>query len=712
MHRLMLLAALLLAGPTLPAVASADAGYDLVANAPLAHVYRDGVVADAAAPGFVKYIRDMNGSWTLGAQADGRTGALLPGLQANVWLPVGPEQAGQALAVEAGFKPLKRAGRTQRCDVFIEGDKIGSLELTDGWQVHRVAIPTGKVKPGLVKVRLHFSYAVEHAGHKSAAIVRFVRLAPQSAPAPVFDELPLATNLAPVKGDALALNDGGGLDYYVTPVKGMTLKGEATGGTVEVFTQLDGQKPKRLGGGSSLSLSLDPVAGKAVRLMLRGKGGPVTLKGARIAGGTLKAPAPKKPKYVVFWLIDTLRADKLPFYDIPNANGRPKVKTPHLSALAKESTVFEPFWVQGNESKASHASLFTGTYPTVHGVYTHKAELKDSHTTLAEAFKAAGYRTGGFVANGYVSDRWNFDQGFAAKDFTNTIREGKANSARALVKSAKTWIDAHKEKPFYLYIGTSDPHVTYRRHKEFIDEYDREGGYKGRYMKSLSGTELGKIKGRKRPPSQRDQTRIEALYENEIAFNDKWFGELVAHLKAAGIWDETLIIIGSDHGDEFWEHGSCGHGHSLHQELINVPLVVRWPAVFPAGRATFGAGGVDLLPTMQALLGQARPGDVQGADLLPFVGAQGPVYPRAIIASQGRGSYALQAGPAKVIMRSERSITAYDVQADPGEKTDVFGQKVVTTLAAMDPLSVFLARADDWDKAKMGSPNNLSRGFE
>lgn len=711
MSRLMFLAALLFAGPSLPAAAAADAGYDLAANAPLAHVYRDGVVADAASPGFVKYIRDMNGSWALGVKADGRTGALLPGLQANVWLPVSPELAGEALVMEAGFQPLKRPGRAQRCDVFIEGDKIGSLELGDGWQTHRVNIPAGKVKAGLVKVRLHFSYAVDHPKGKSAGIVRFVRIAPASAAAAPADEAGLAGALAATRGGALTLPDGGGLDYYITPVKGMTLKGAASGGTVEVFTQLDGAKPARLGGGASLSLSLDKVAGKAVRLMLRGRGGAVSVQGARIEGGALKAPAVKAPKYVVFWLIDTLRADKLPFYDIPNANGRPKVKTPNLSALAKEATVFEPFWVQGNESKASHASLFTGTYPVKHGVYTHKANLADSHTTLAEAFQKAGYATGGFVSNGYVSDRWNFAQGFAAKDFTNTIREGKANNAKALVKSAKAWIDAKKGKPFYLYMGTSDPHVTYRRHKAFIDEYDREGGYTGRYMKSLSGTELGTIKGKKSPPSARDRTRIEALYENEIAFNDKWFGELVAHLKAAGIYDETMIIIGSDHGDEFWEHGSCGHGHNLHQELINVPFVVRWPAMFPAGKAGFGAGGVDVLPTMQAMLGQKRAGDAQGSDLLPYVGAQGAVYPRAIIASQGKGSYALQVGPAKVIMRSERSITAYDVTADPAEKSDVFGTKVVTTLAAMDPLSVFLSRAEAWDKAKMGSPNNLSGGF-
>ncbi|MCB9553756.1 MAG: sulfatase [Myxococcales bacterium] len=490
----------------------------------------------------------------------------------------------------------------------------------------------------------------------------------------------------------------------------MKLVGSAAGGTVEVSTQLDGGKPSRLGGGGALSLPLDPVAGKAVRVMLRGKGGAVKLTGGKLDGGVAKKPAIAKPKYVVVWLIDTLRADKLPFYRVPNANGRPKVETPNLAALAKEALVFEPYWVQGNESKASHASLFTSTYPVVHRVYTQEANLPDKLTTIAEVFKKAGYKTGGYCSNGYVSDRWNFDQGFAKGDFRNFIREGGANNAKAIVKAAKGFIDANKGKPFYLYLGTSDPHVTYRAHKEFIGKYDTGGEYTGRYKKALSGEELGKIKGQKNPPGERDRKRIEALYENEIAFNDKHFGEVIAHLKAAGIYDETLIIVTSDHGDEFWEHGSAGHGHSLHQELVNVPMMIRFPGVLGGKRAEFGMDGVDLLPLLADIVGQPRPDDAQGLDVLPLIGAEGAIYPRATIASMGTGSYALQVGPAKVIMRSERSITAYDTKADPAEKSDVFGDKVVLSMAAMDPLSLFLSRAAKWDKAKWGAPNNLTRG--
>jgi arylsulfatase A-like enzyme len=695
--------AALLAAPA----AARDLGYDLRANLPAAHVYRGGAVADAATVGFVKYIRDMNGSWKLGAKEDGAPAAYLPGLQANLWLPVGPEQKGAKLALEARFKPI---GKDQRVDVFVDGKKIGSPNLTEGWQTVRVNVPDA-VSPGLVKVRLHFRRSTEYAGTKTAAAIRYVRLTPQDAPPAPATEADVAAALRSDEGDALVLPDGAGLDYYVTPVKGLTLSGTARGGEVEVFAQTDGAAPKKLGGGASLALKLDAYAGKAVRLMLRGKGGAVKLDGAKLAGGAAGAPAtPTKPKYVVVWLIDTLRADKLDFYPIPNANGRKKVKTPHLSALAKESTIFTPYWVQGNESKASHASLFTGTYPARHGVYTHEAKLEDGLVTIAEAFKKAGYRTGGFVSNGYVSDRWNFDQGF--QDFQNFIREGKGHNARAVIKAALPWIDKNKDKPFYLYLGTSDPHVTYRAHKDFIDQYD-EPGYAGSYKKYLSGTELGKLKAKKSPPAERERKRIEALYENEIAFNDHHFGKLVEHLKAAGIYDETMIVVTSDHGDEFWERGSCGHGHNLNQELINVPFFVRYPPLFPKGKlATEGAGGVDVLPTLMGVLGQKPAEAVQGIDLLPYVWAEGAVYPTSVMASMGTGSFALQTGPAKVIMRSERAIEIYDTAKDPAEKDDQFEKRVVLTLAAMDPLSLFLTRPKTWRKSVYGPPNNLTRAFE
>ena len=690
----------------LPSLAQADE-YDFVNNAPLAHVYRDGVVADAANPGFVKYQRAMRRNWTQ-ATEDGRPCAYVPGLQGNVWLPVDGGLAKNDLVFEAAIKPF---GKGQRADVFVNKKKIGSLELPPGWKTYRLKVPAGLVQTGYAKVRIHFRRTVMHAGEKTAAALRYVRLAKASAAKAPTDEPAVAGALAVHRDGGLFLPQGAGLDYYLVPAKGMTLVGQVEGGQVEVWVDRDGKKAKKVGEGSALNISLKGFGDQSIRLMLRGKGADVVLKSAKLVSQTkTEAPAIKAPKYVVFWLIDTLRADKLDFYNVPNANRRPKPATPHLSALAKEATVFEPFWVQGNESKASHASLFTGTYPVVHKVYNHKAKLADAHTTLAEAFVKAGYVTGGFVSNGYISDKWNYTQGFNKRNYANFIREGKATNAKAVTKAAIRWIDKNKDKPFYLYLGTSDPHVTYRAHKTLIGKYDRGAPYTGRYMRNLTGTELGQIKSKRKPPSARDQARIEALYENEIEFNDIYFGRLVAHLKKLGIYQDTMIIISSDHGDEFWEHGSCGHGHNLHQELVSVPLVIRMPGQFPKGkRVTTGTEGVDLLPTIQTLLGQKVAKDNQGRDVRPLAWTKGRLYPSAIIASQGIGSYAMQVGRSKVVMRSESSIKVYDVLEDPAERTDVFGRKLVLSAAALDPLSLFLSRAKTWKKAEMGPPNNLIR---
>ncbi len=696
---LSLLSLLLLSSPAL----AWDGEFDLKMNLPLAHIYEGGVVADASVPGFVKYLRDKRNRWKRGVKLEGRSVAYAPGLQANLWIPVGAELKGKELVLEAIIHPF---GKGQRMDLFLEGKKISSPKLKKGWQLIRKTLKPKKT--GLLKVRLHFRKATNQGGFKTAVAIRAIRLGLASTPALPLDETHLMKRLSRSQGDQLRLPAQGGLDWYLTPPPKMSLKGESSA-PFELSYQLDQKKPKSLKAGKNLGVDLSKLGGEAVRLMLRGKQ-ETLIKGkifGKKGGAEFKR---KKPKYVIFWLIDTLRSDKLKFYDYPNTNNR-KVKTPNLDKFAKDSTIFEPFYIQGNESKASHASLFTGMYPVAHKVYTEKAKLSNKFTTIAEAFKTAGYYTQGFCSNGYISKKWNFTQGFNA--FTNFIRESKAHNAAAVNKAAFKWIDKFlKKRPndsFYLYLGTTDPHVTYRMHKDFIGDYSKLK-YKGSYKKYLSGQELGKIKGRKNPPSAKNRKRIEALYENEIAFNDHHFGRLVAYLKEKGIYDQTLILITGDHGDEFWEHGSCGHGHSVHQELVNVPMLMRLPGVFPAKKVRSGAEAVDLLPTLMDLLGQKIPKEVQGESWLRLINADG-AWPQAILASQGRGTYALAVGRAKVIMSSEASIKIYDLKKDPGELKNLFSQRTILSLAALDPLSIFFSRAKSWNKHRWGPPNNLREGF-
>ena len=687
--------------------------YDLSANIVHAHRYDGGELVNLNDMSALKHLRDSPRSWVYEVDYEGQTGAVPLSVQAHFWLNLDARNAKRNQRLDVLLAP---AYDKQVVDVFINGKKRKNHNFdSTKWQTLSVDIPGATLEPGYVHVKLHFrSRKVIKPAIEGPAVIKRVRLSRQSLPA--LNIKRAGDSVARVQEGVITLNKKTGLDYFVRPTEGSALLLNVSAGELNVYGQLDGQPRQVIKRGvkGERRLELDLFKGKPFRLIIRSPKSESSFSG-HIAG---EAPVQskqavsdelKKPKYVVFWLIDTLRADKLPFYQAKNSNGRKKVKTPHLSAIAQESTVFEPFYVQGNESKASHASLFTGTYPVTHRVYNEKAKLPKKLMTLAELFKAEGYHTGGYVSNGYVSDRWDFDQGF--QTFQNFIRENKANNAKAVVRSAKRFIKKRKDKPFYLYLGTSDPHVTYRRHKEFIETYDGKG-YKGNYMKSLSGAELGKLKGRKRAPRARDQKRIEALYENEIAFNDHHFGELIKTLKEEGIYDETLIIVSADHGDEFWEHGSCGHGHSLYQELISVPLMIRWPGVFPSGRFTAGTEGVDLLPTMIELLsGKLSKGaTLQGRSLLPQMKlTEG--YPQAHMASQATERFALAFNDAKVIFRGRGAIESYDLRRDLKEQDNRAGQDATLTSAALDPLMIYLSRPKTWDKERWGAPNALTSDF-
>ena len=686
--------------------APAPLAFDLVENLPLAHRYRDGVLVDGASVSSLKYLRDKRRLWQGAVEVGGEPSLLPAKLSAHFWIPILGHQQGEQV-LDALVYPL---GRGQRVDVFVNGTKIAHEDFSETrWHSLRYTIPAELLGEGIARVRFHFRRRVEHQGVRTPAAFRALRIG-----APSVDPLP--TTGAPLNhlfrykaGDTLRLPARQGVDFYLPSTGALVFQGRVTRGTVTALVQRDGRAPEPLGESSgAFSFPLQRFGVGGLRLILRSKGGPAQLTG-RITGAEepTRAQAPARPKNVLFWLIDTLRADKLSFYPYENANQRPHVHTPNLSAFAQEATIFAPFYVQGNESKASHASLFTGTYPVRHGVFNHAAQLPDELLTIAEALRRDRLRTSGFVSNGYVSDRWNFDQGF--QDFKNFIREGLAHNARAVSRAAKRWLKRRGRRPFYLYLGTSDPHVTYRRHDDLIGRYDR-GTYNGRYRRSVSGAELGRLKQRSTPPSERDQARVEALYENEIEFNDRYFGQVLDQLRELGVYDETLIIVSADHGDEFWEHGSCGHGHSLHQELVEVPLLIRWPGGSHAQRWAGGAEGVDLLPTLLEVFGRRRPRKLQGRSLIPFLNQPNP-YPQAVIASQGHDSYTLAAGPAKVIFRGPGLVKSFHRIDDHGERQDLSDTHPVLTLSALDPLLLFIRNASRWSKTRWGSPNALLAGF-
>jgi arylsulfatase A-like enzyme len=374
--------------------------------------------------------------------------------------------------------------------------------------------------------------------------------------------------------------------------------------------------------------------------------------------------------------------------------------------------VFRVAYTQGNESRVSHASLWTSMYPSVHNMISDKAKLKPEFVTLAEAVKPSDRYTVGVMGNGYIDAFWGFGDGWDA--FKNNLHSGGGLKADDLFATAKKLLDAQPIKggrPFFLYIGTIDAHVSWRAHEPWLAKYDPEP-YTGPFVKACLDPQLDNIVAGKLKITERDKTRIIALYDADVSYNDAVLGKLLADLKQRGHADDTMLILTSDHGEEFWDHGRIGHGQSLREELIHVPFLVHYPPYFPPGRVVEeGIDVLDVMPTIADALGVAIPEGAQGESLLPL--AQGLVagYPRPSIGSQYELAHTMRLERYKLWAGGSGDVHLFDAAADPHEDHDLAASRPVERRALTDALGTFLAFKNQWKKRRWGVASNLLPGF-
>jgi choline-sulfatase len=368
-------------------------------------------------------------------------------------------------------------------------------------------------------------------------------------------------------------------------------------------------------------------------------------------------------KNVVVLLIDTLRADKLkPF------NPKSRVKTPHLDEVAGEGAVFELAQSPENWTKPSVASVLTSLYPESHGAKRDTSRLPDSALMVSEHYKANGFSTATFLANGYVSDKFGFKQGW--DHYTNYIREGRVTDAGNVFKEAGDWIEKNgKEGRFFVYIQTIDPHVPYDPPGEFLDMYDARD-YAGQVKPRMTPVLLERAK--KNPPEvtfdASDKRRLEALHDGEISYHDHEMGKFIERMQKLGLWDDTLFVVTSDHGEEFNDHGSWGHGHSTYQEMLHVPLLFRQPGVVPSGaRVSTVVSTIDIVPTVLELSGVPPMPPAEGTSLAGHFRGQAPARPAVAFSDFLDDRRVITTGRWKLVLRG---LTAdfYDLAEDPGEK--------------------------------------------
>jgi arylsulfatase A-like enzyme/Tfp pilus assembly protein PilF len=344
-----------------------------------------------------------------------------------------------------------------------------------------------------------------------------------------------------------------------------------------------GQNPERAKRWSALKLVLAALAVTASSLWFWAQGE----EGLRRALGL----APQGPLNVILVTADTLRADKLGCY------GNASVATPHLDRMADSGVLFENATTVTPLTLPAHSSIFTGTYPTHHGVRDNGGYYLDKEqVTLAEALNERGYATGAFVSAFVLDSRWGLDQGFDRYfdnfDFAKFERVSLDTVQRRgdeTLGEAVKWMETARQGPFFSWIHLYDPHTPYDPPEPFRSPYS---------------------------------ARPWGLYDGEVAYLDSLMGQLLDWLAARGLEENTLLAFIGDHGESLGQHREATHGFFIYDATTHVPFILKVPSrlsrKMKGRRVAAQVRVIDLMPTLLDLLGVKIPPAVQGVSLAPL----------------------------------------------------------------------------------------------
>jgi len=371
---------------------------------------------------------------------------------------------------------------------------------------------------------------------------------------------------------------------------------------------------------------------------------------------------------VVLISMDSVRQDHVGAYG-HRPEFAPDIQvTPHLDALAQEGVVFDEAWATTSWTLPSHMTILTGLSDATHGVVHDFVRLDPLRHTLAEQFSAAGYATAGFYSGPYLDQKYGFEKGFdyyASGMMPDGEREAWMQARSLELAAAKrangqpdaitpadisglrdrlsheditsprineqglTFLDTHGDEPFFLFLHYFDAHYDHIPDKA-------EPGLGERFDPSYAGNfppdrwyfnpAVRTIDQRTGRPTQqigdRDLRHIMAMYDAEIHWVDRHIGEIVQKLKDLGVYDNTIIAVISDHGDEFFEHGNIGHRTTLFAEVLKIPFILRVPDEARAGaRVEELVRTYDLAPSLLDYAGLGEMPEAEGQSVRSFVDA-------------------------------------------------------------------------------------------
>ena len=362
-----------------------------------------------------------------------------------------------------------------------------------------------------------------------------------------------------------------------------------------------------------------------------------------------------RAKRIVLISIDTLRRDHVGAY------GYAPPTTPRLDALARGGILAEDAVSVSSWTLPSHLSMLTSVDPAVHGGIDMRHGFGGRVPTLPALLRAAGYATQAVTSHLYVSSVYGLDAGFDRLDFHQDRR------ATAVADRAIDAIDRFGDRPFFLFLHFYDPHW----------HYDPPEEAKARFVKPYAGAITGRWGDFSERPAPAvtpaDLAHLLALYDGEIRYTDDEVGRVLDHLRSRGSLANTLVVVTSDHGEEFLDHGSWEHQKTLYEEVIRVPLVVHGPGI-AARREPAPVSLLDVAPTILAWAGVAAPSSFTGRSLLSPLAAR-ETYGETDHTVDGSRKLFLRGGASrwKTILSLDaagdrvRGEEWYDLAADPRE---------------------------------------------
>jgi choline-sulfatase len=611
-------------------------------------------------------------------------------------------------------------GMPQVVTILVNGAKVGLTRLAPEFRSYRLAIPGAVLRSGENRLELRFATS-EMPPPGPGGRIEKRRLAV------AWDWIGFGTPVAPpsskpqavAREGSLWLPFRGRLDFYVEVQPGTRLGWQAirpwriprvgAGTLLEVQVEWDGGgagRTLRFSPGSFSTPQSIPLANRVATLARIGflarlgpdaDGADGADGGLRLvvpellgtgpppAGGGLRGedvPSPGLPSIpaevrptarpnVVLYMIDTLRADHLGVY------GCQRPISPEIDDFAAQATVFTHAFAQSGWTKSSVASVLTGLRPLSHGVAEPADALPDSLRTLPEMLRQLGYQTLAVTTNPAISAESGFARGFDSYVglYDRRAVDFVAEGSDQVNAEFFGWLGARdRARPFFAFLHTMDPHAP----------YTPPPPYRQRFAAAADGAlcrpgprEIAAALAA-HPGLTRDDVKsnFEALYDAQVAHNDADFGLLLRRLRGLGLYGNTVVVLVSDHGEEFLDHGSFAHGHSLYQEILRVPLIVRWPDGLAAGRRVESAAQhVDLLPTILAAAGARSPAGLPGMDLRLLAAADAPVEREVSsdLSMAGTRVSSLVARGMHLLVRERPNpdVELYDVAGDPREERNL-----------------------------------------